>query len=84
MAHERLFDAHAPMFPSFFKRHMKTRKQRARNTEKTQAIRRKYAWNTGLKRSVLNEVLNVHFKRLNNSTMIFFYFVNFIKIQTNK
>jgi hypothetical protein len=51
---------------------MKTRKQRARNTEKTQGKRREYAGNTGLKRSVLNEVLKIRFKRLNNSKMIFF------------
>ena len=33
---------------SFFKRHMKTRKQRARNTRKTQEKRRKNAGKTGL------------------------------------
>ena len=49
---------------------MKTCKQRARNTEKTQGKRRENAGNTGLKRSVLNEVLNIRLKRLNNSKRI--------------
>ena len=38
--------------PSFFKRYMKTRKQRARNGGKTQEKRRKIAGKTGLKRAV--------------------------------
>ncbi len=47
---------------------MKTRKQRARNTEKTQEIRVEYSIKTLCFKRF--KVLNVRFKRLNNSKRI--------------
>ena len=51
---------------SIFKRHMKTRLQRARNTEKTEGKRR----NDGFKTSRIKRSLELCLKRLNNSKRI--------------